>query len=76
MMKDDDFKLLRGFDYGQTDEQTFVIVESLSRLKKCDPFLIVNPYFLYRIFFSFSSRLKKYDIVKNHFLKLTLFEAF
>ena len=33
MMKDDDFKLLRGFDYGQTDEQTFVIVESLSRLK-------------------------------------------
>ena len=21
-MKDDDFKLLRGFDYGQTDEQT------------------------------------------------------
>ena len=33
MMKDEDFKLLRGFDYGQTDEQTFVIVESLSRLK-------------------------------------------
>ena len=33
MMKDDDFKLFRGFDYGQTDEQTFVIVESLSRLK-------------------------------------------
>ena len=33
MMKDDDFKLLRGFDYRQTDEQTFVIVESLSRLK-------------------------------------------
>ena len=32
-MKDDDFKLLRGFDYGRTDEQTFVIVESLSRLK-------------------------------------------
>ena len=22
MMKDDDFKLLRGFDYGQTDERT------------------------------------------------------
>ena len=22
MMKDDDFKLLRGFDYGQTDRQT------------------------------------------------------
>ena len=37
MMKYDDFKLLRGFDNGQTDgqtdKQTFVIVESLSRLK-------------------------------------------
>ena len=37
MMKDDDFKLLRGFADGRTDErtdeQTFVIVESLSRLK-------------------------------------------
>ena len=33
MMKDDDFKLFRGFDYEQTDEQTFVIVESLLRLK-------------------------------------------
>ena len=36
-MKDDDFKLLKGFDNGRTDErtneQTFVIVESLSRLK-------------------------------------------
>ena len=32
-MKDDDFKLLRGFGDGQTDAQTFVIVESLSRLK-------------------------------------------
>ena len=37
-MKDDDFKLLRGFvTDGQTDrrtnERTFVIVESLSRLK-------------------------------------------
>ena len=32
-MKDDDFKLLRGFDNGQTNEQTFVIVETLSRLK-------------------------------------------
>ena len=36
MMKDDDFKLLRGFGDGRTDErtdgQTFVIVESLSRL--------------------------------------------
>ena len=32
MMKDDDYKLLRGFDYGQTDRQTelriFVNVES------------------------------------------------
>ena len=37
MMKDDDFKLLRGFadrrTDGRTNEQTFVIVESLSRLK-------------------------------------------
>ena len=38
MMKDDDVKLLRGFADRQTDrqtnEQTFVIVESLSGLKK------------------------------------------
>ena len=33
MMKHDDFKLLRGFDNRQTDGQTFVNVESLSRLK-------------------------------------------
>ena len=37
MLKDDDFKVLRGFADGQTNErtneQTFVIVESLSRLK-------------------------------------------
>ena len=33
MMKDDDFKLLMGFGDRRTDEQTFVIVESLSRLK-------------------------------------------
>ena len=37
MMKDDDFKLLKGFaderTDGRTNEQTFVIVESLSRLK-------------------------------------------
>ena len=37
MMKDDDFKLLRGFDNEHTDRrtdgQTFVIVESISRLK-------------------------------------------
>ena len=36
-MKDDDFKLLRGFADERTDErtneQTFVIVESLLRLK-------------------------------------------
>ena len=47
MMKDDDFKLLRGFDYGQTDEQTFVIVESLSRLTKITLvalYLIFKPY--------------------------------
>ena len=34
MMKDYDFKLLRGFADGQTNEQTFVIVESLSQLKR------------------------------------------
>ena len=37
MMKDDDFKLLKGFALRRTDERTngrtFVIVESLSRLK-------------------------------------------
>ena len=37
-MKDDDFKLLKAFALGRmnerTKEQTFVIVESLSRLKK------------------------------------------
>ena len=32
-MKDDDFKLLRDFADGRTDKQTFMIVESLSRLK-------------------------------------------
>ena len=32
-MKDDDFKLLMGFADGRTNEQTYVIVESLSRLK-------------------------------------------
>ena len=31
--KDDDFKLLRGFADGRTNEQTIVIVESLLRLK-------------------------------------------
>ena len=37
MMKDDDFKMLKGFALrltdGRTNEQTFAIVESLSRLK-------------------------------------------
>ena len=33
MMKDDEFKLLKGFALGRTDGQTFAIVESLSRLK-------------------------------------------
>ena len=34
-MKDDDFKLLKGFAERQTeDRQTFVIVESLLRLKR------------------------------------------
>ena len=32
-MKDDDFKLLRGFDNGQADGRIFVIIELLSRLK-------------------------------------------
>ena len=31
MIKDDDFKLLRGFADRQTNEQTFVIVESLKK---------------------------------------------
>ena len=38
MMKDEgmiDFELFWGFALGQTDKQTFVIVESLSRLKIC-----------------------------------------
>ena len=35
MMKDDDFKLLKGFALGRTNGQTFAIVESLSRLKIC-----------------------------------------
>ena len=38
MMKDDDFKMLKGFALrltdGRTNEQTFAIVESLSRLEK------------------------------------------
>ena len=34
MMKDDDFKLFWGFADGLTDEQTFVNVESLLRLKE------------------------------------------
>ena len=33
MMKDNDFKLFRGFDDRRTNGQTFAIVESLSRLK-------------------------------------------
>ena len=43
-MKDDDFKLLRGFNYGRTDRQsnrwTFLNVELLLQLK--------NPYKNYR----------------------------
>ena len=34
MMKDDDFKLLRGFTVGWTDGQTLVIVELLLQLKR------------------------------------------
>ena len=33
-MNDDDFKLMRRFGDGQTDRQTYVIVELVSRLKK------------------------------------------
>ena len=33
MMRDDDFKLLRGFAEGQMYEQTFVIVKLILRLK-------------------------------------------
>ena len=36
VMKDGDFKLLRGFADGQTNRRTFVNVESLSRLKITD----------------------------------------
>ena len=44
MMKDDDFKLLRGFGDKQTDRQTFVIVESLLQLKLKFANLNNNPY--------------------------------
>ena len=47
MMKDDDFKLLRGFDNGQTNEQTFVIVESLLRLKNRLVHVIAKVYFTF-----------------------------
>ena len=44
MMKDDDFKLWKGFALRRTDKrtngQTFAIVESLSRLKK--PLLFIS----------------------------------
>ena len=40
MMKDDDFKLLRGFDNEWTDGRTFVIVESLSRLKTAAGYVV------------------------------------
>ena len=39
MMKDDDFNLFRGFGNGQTNGQTLVVVESLSRLKKTNEFI-------------------------------------
>ena len=39
MMNGDDFKLLRGFADGLTDKQTFVIIESLLWLKKCQNIL-------------------------------------
>ena len=36
ILKDDDFKVLRGFADWQTNRRTFVNVESLSRLKITD----------------------------------------
>ena len=44
-MKNDDFKLLKGFGDGRTDEQTFVIVESLSRLKIAQKETLVHSHF-------------------------------
>ena len=41
MMKDDDFKLFRGFEDRQTNGQTLVIVESLLRLKNYANFDII-----------------------------------
>ena len=62
MMKDDDFKLLNGFALGltngQTNGQTFAIVESLSRLK-----IAYNETFAYSSFttsLSSLNRTKKY----------------
>ena len=58
MMKDDYFKLLRGFD----NERTFVIVESLSRLKRefcvsrfCNTAVLIRvEYFVSVCLFDFS----------------------
>ena len=47
-MKDDDFKLLRGFDNKLTDRRTFMIVESFLRLKrilKYESFASINSSF-------------------------------
>ena len=50
-MKDDDFKLLRGFADGRTDErtdeQTFVIVELLSQLKMQRVRKMILPTFIF-----------------------------
>ena len=43
MMKEDDFKLLRGFGDRRTDGRIFVIVESLSRLKRFWSVFILRP---------------------------------
>ena len=40
-MKEDDFKLFRGFEDRLTDEQTFVNVESLLQLKMMYWYVIV-----------------------------------
>ena len=61
-MKDDDFKLLRGFADRRTDGQTFVIVESLSRLKIFEPFQLEK----YLVFFCKESL--DYFFVKNEWI--------
>ena len=66
-MKDDDFKLLRGFDNRRTDrrtdKQTFVNVESLLRLKIAN----LSTYLLYTFIMStkFSPPISKTSVVSK-----------